>query len=628
MKKFFSLLFCTTLFFAACDEELTTISGSSAETATAFSDLEECNKSIVGKLVYVSDSTRMYACTDEGWAAFKVAAENGKNGSNGADGKDGTNGKNGKDGTNGKDGINGKDGKNGSDGVSCTVKAIDDGYKVLCGGDSVGVLLNGTDGAAGKSCTTKQVKDGIEVSCPGAEPVVVKNGTSGAAGSSCTTKQVEDGIEVSCPGADPVVVKNGTSGAAGSSCTTKQVEDGIEVNCPGADPVVIKNGTDGTAGESAYELSGFEGSLAEWLESLKGENGKNGTGCNIESDMDGVITLKCGEGENTKTTKLYKALCGTTPYDPEKKLCYNFELYSCNDKPYNPENVFCGKLEDGTEKLYKLCNEQTYDVNNQFCETSASGTETIMMMCGTTAYNPQSALCKNSELYSCNNKPYDPDNQFCAKFPSSERAYKKVTITIEEKNYSETWMAENLNRSTASGSYCYNNNSSYCTEYGRLYTWATAMGKTEEECGDGKNCGMGDGVIQGICPEGWHLPSVAEFEALIVAVDGSITEYTVSNTAGKALKASFSWYDAELDEVNSSNGSDTYSFAALLAGYMDSEKTFHYEYFNTDFWSSRERGTSGASSMTLYCDNDYAQIRIGKGLKKTSAASVRCIKNK
>ena len=388
------------------------------------------------------------------------------------------------------------------------------------------------------------------------------------------------------------------------------------MSCPGTDPVVIKNGTAGTAGESAYELSGFEGSLAEWLESLKGENGKNGTGCNIESDEDGVITLKCGESENTKTTKLYKAVCGTTPYDPEKKFCYESELYSCNDKPYNPEDVFCGKLDDGTEKLYKYCNKETYDVNNQFCQTSASGYETIMMMCGTTAYNPNTDFCKDSELYSCNNKPYNPDSLFCAKFPSYRRTYKKVTITIEEKNYSETWMAENLNHSTASGSNCYNKNSSNCDIYGRLYTWATAMGKTEEECGEKKDCGMGDGVIQGICPEGWHLPSQAEFEALIDAV---------GDKPGDALKTSASLYDAELDEVNDFNGSDTYSFAALPAGFIGSTGISSLLGKQTFFWSSTESSIITAFRISFKHDNDGV---IKGSFSKSLKHSVRCIQNK
>ena len=56
----------------------------------------------------------------------------------------------------GDDGINGKDGVNGLNGTSCNVSALKDGtgYKVLCGGDSVGVLLNGKNGAKGAAGAT------------------------------------------------------------------------------------------------------------------------------------------------------------------------------------------------------------------------------------------------------------------------------------------------------------------------------------------------------------------------------------------------------------------------------------------------------------------------------------------
>ena len=174
MKKIISPLFCAALFFAACNDETTTVSATSdAEKVTAFKDLDNCDSTIVGKLVYVKDSVKAFICTDEGWAAMSGAAVG--NGKSGKDGVDGKNGKDGKDGVDGKNGKNGKDGSDGKDGASCTVAAIEDGYKVLCGGDSVGVLLNGAkgdsgaqgvqgiQGKAGESCTAKENKaDGTE----------------------------------------------------------------------------------------------------------------------------------------------------------------------------------------------------------------------------------------------------------------------------------------------------------------------------------------------------------------------------------------------------------------------------------------------------------------------------------
>lgn len=61
------------------------------------------------------------------------------NGTNGIKGADGEDGKDGKDGKDGVDGTNGTDGK---DGTSCTIIPLEsiDAHKLMCDGDSVGTL--------------------------------------------------------------------------------------------------------------------------------------------------------------------------------------------------------------------------------------------------------------------------------------------------------------------------------------------------------------------------------------------------------------------------------------------------------------------------------------------------------
>lgn len=261
--------------FSACGNEITEVTQIVGMQVVEEGDaLPKCTTDNEGALVYSVDSAAAYYCVNRKWTTMKgkdgkdgVDGEDGKNGvdgKNGKDGKngvDGKNGENGKDGNDGKNGTNGENGKDGKDGKSCTVVAIDNGYKIVCGEDSVGVLLNGEDG--------------------------------------------QDGAK-------------GDTGVAGSSCSAEKVTDGIKISCTDGKSVTLSNGIDG----------------------------KDGKNCEIVSDLNGVITLKCGDD----ITKLYKAMCNLTPYDPTRQYCSVqgiFDLEKCGDKLYNPESHLCDTRDGG-----------------------------------------------------------------------------------------------------------------------------------------------------------------------------------------------------------------------------------------------------------------------------------------
>lgn len=75
----------------------------------------------------------------------------------------------------------------------------------------------------------------------------------------------------------------------------------------------------------------------------------------------------------------------------------------------------------------------------------------------------------------------------------------------------QEWMTENLN-APVTGSKCYDDELENCEKYGRIYTWAQAMGI------DGRYDHVQLGEItlpyRGICPEGSHLPSHEEWNEL------------------------------------------------------------------------------------------------------------------
>ena len=203
--------------------------------------------------------------------------------------------------------------------------------------------------------------------------------------------------------------------------------------------------------------------------------------------------------------------------------------------------------------------------------------------------------------------------------------YKTVTIAPAGTGYSEVWMAENLNFETEN-SWCgggIGTTEGDCSVYGRLYTWAAAVGRAEDECGIDHACNLGEGDIRGACPKGWHLPSQSEWEALIVAADGSITEYTSSNTAGSKLKSAarcWSSYSGITIE-------DAFGFSALPAGYRNlGIGNYNYWGRGTYFWSSTEETIYYAYVMGLDYRNDGAGLTYDSN-HKNYGDSVRCIKD-
>jgi len=120
--------------------------------------------------------------------------------------------------------------------------------------------------------------------------------------------------------------------------------------------------------------------------------------------------------------------------------------------------------------------------------------------------------------------------QFCDKRDGKRYVY----VAIDGKD----WMAENLNFN-ASDSKCSN-----CDTYGRLYDWTRAMTMNGS----------------GVCPSGWHIPSDAEWTALMIAVGGTERIKNRYYEAATKLKTKSDWiYDEDSD-------TDDYGFSALPGG--------------------------------------------------------------
>lgn len=136
----------------------------------------------------------------------------------------------------------------------------------------------------------------------------------------------------------------------------------------------------------------------------------------------------------------------------------------------------------------------------------------------------------------------------------------------------QCWMTKNLNYETGS-SWCYNNNTTYCDTYGRLYNWSTATTA---------------------CPTGWHLPSDAEFT-------------TLEGTIGSARTT---WMNPA-------------SWAGLYGSYRDTDGSFRNLGTHGYWWASTTSGDKAwhrslyTSNLSVYRNTNWPQFGF----------SVRCIRD-
>jgi uncharacterized protein (TIGR02145 family) len=150
-----------------------------------------------------------------------------------------------------------------------------------------------------------------------------------------------------------------------------------------------------------------------------------------------------------------------------------------------------------------------------------------------------------------------------------KQRYKSVKIG------KRTWMAQDLNYDTANGtgSWCYGNSQDSCTKYGRLYNWNTAMAGASSSTANPSG-------RRGVCPSGWHLPSNAEWSALMTAV-GSM--------AGEKLKAKSGWNDYN---GASGNGTDEFGFSALPGGDRYTDGYFYGAGYYGFWWTAAKDGAA------------------------------------
>ena len=198
------------------------------------------------------------------------------------------------------------------------------------------------------------------------------------------------------------------------------------------------------------------------------------------------------------------------------------------------------------------------------------------------------------------------------------------------------WMAENLKTSLyADGTvipkvtersawdaleyddraFCYYDNSSVNRDiYGALYTWAAAMNGAGSSDANPSN-------IQGVCPDGWHLPSDAEWKEMEIYL--GMLPSTADNTGlrsseGFKLKEAGTGHWREPNEYATNES----GFTAIPGGYRNLDGFFAALSSSAFFWTSAESDASNGWSRDIY--TDWGGVN-RTGIQKDKGYAVRCV---
>jgi uncharacterized protein (TIGR02145 family) len=316
-----------------------------------------------------------------------------------------------------------------------------------------------------------------------------------------------------------------------------------------------------------------------------------------------IATEFCyGNGEYIYST--VKPLCGNEPYTV-LQFCYEGKIFDkCYDinSEYNPETEAC-------------CDRNKYIIATQFCDG-----DKIFNKSSSSRSSSSSVISSSSLSSSSRNAGYSSSSRQSGVINGSPITYGGEiyeTVVIG----TQTWFKRNLNYNPGTGnSACFDDKPSNCDKYGRLYDWSTAMALTS-------SCNSSSCLTssrRGLCPSGWHIPSNADWEALITVGDYVAGGF---NTAGKYLKTRSGW---NLYNGVNGNGLDTYGFSALPGGFgwyygmVGIVNYFAYSGDSGHWWTSSESGDYKAYAWGMGNNDEVCSAAIEF---KEYLLSIRCVKD-
>jgi uncharacterized protein (TIGR02145 family) len=179
----------------------------------------------------------------------------------------------------------------------------------------------------------------------------------------------------------------------------------------------------------------------------------------------------------------------------------------------------------------------------------------------------------------------------------------------------QTWMKENLNYDIP-GADCYDSLATNCDIYGKLYSRSQAMN------GSASSSSNPSGV-QGICPNGWHVPSAAEWMQLVNYLGDTLT-------AGGSMKSTNLWSPDPNGGATNRSGFSALPGGEFVDGFQATYRDFYSQGSNGFFHTATTLYPNQVSVMALWNNSTQAKFLTYPAVTPPIEAgnvSCRCVKD-
>ena len=326
-----------------------------------------------------------------------------------------------------------------------------------------------------------------------------------------------------------------------------------------------------------------------------------------------------------------------------------FALVACGDdseiilKPDRMESSSaCEDCDDSSSSKAKFSSSSSVAPKSSSSETSVSSSSAKVSSSSAKSSSSETSVSgsSSSSVVQQSSSSFEPKSSSsvtpavpCKTLTEDNCEYGSFTDERNGKTYKtvkigdQVWMAENLHylspmrytgpKYTQS---CYDNDTLNCIAYGSLHLLKMTIdsSKIAESLEEPWKCTYKETMcaypnqVQGVCPDGWHLPKKAEWETLAAATGGM-------DTVGDVLKSQSGWID-------DGNGSDSFGFNLLPAGFKDGRNEYIKFGERTAFWLAPDRVFDNGGDFVSF-ESGYHSMAFG-GAVKSFGYSVRCIKDK